>query len=405
MMDNPATARGRGASCTPAIRSMPPRILLCELDGTARRSHEQSRRVFALLRDAARTEVRVAATSASAALLGRAQGGVPRGRPAVAGLLLHGRHHSARSVWATCCDRDGRDCRSNTGCGGERVPCRRRQPASADPVRRTQPGELQRAEAFGARILESSASRSAAPSPASMAWVSKRSTRCACSSRRPNWRSSTRVKAAFDPAGLLNPGKAVPTLRAARSSGACTCTMANSRTPSWSASEHDDRRRLQPARSRCVAAACGHAPRCDPRRRHASDFWSCGGRYATRHGRAPRRRCVRTRGAGADRARRHAARRDRSALLAEHRQMLAFEPPRFGAASTLGGAIAAAMSGPRRPYAGAPRDFVLGVRCVNGRGELLRLRRAGDEERGRLRCVAPDVPVPSARWACCWIFR
>lgn len=59
------------------------------------------------------------------------------------------------------------------------------------------------------------------------------------------------------------------------------------------------------------------------------------------------------------------------ALLESEGQMLAFEPPRFGAASTLGGAIAAAMSGPRRPYAGAARDFVLGVRCVNGRGELL----------------------------------
>lgn len=59
------------------------------------------------------------------------------------------------------------------------------------------------------------------------------------------------------------------------------------------------------------------------------------------------------------------------ALLASGGQMLAFEPPRFSSASTLGGAIAAAMSGPRRPYAGAARDFVLGVRCANGRGELL----------------------------------
>ena len=59
------------------------------------------------------------------------------------------------------------------------------------------------------------------------------------------------------------------------------------------------------------------------------------------------------------------------ALLGSGGQMLAFEPPRFGEASTLGGAIAAATSGPRRPYAGAARDFVLGVRCVNGRGELL----------------------------------
>ena len=36
-------------------------------------------------------------------------------------------------------------------------------------------------------------------------------------------------------------------------------------------------------------------------------------------------------------------------LLNEHGQMLAFEPPRFGEASTLGGAIASGLSGPRRP--------------------------------------------------------
>jgi glycolate oxidase FAD binding subunit len=57
-------------------------------------------------------------------------------------------------------------------------------------------------------------------------------------------------------------------------------------------------------------------------------------------------------------------------VLDDNAQVLAFEPPRFGA-SSIGGAIATAMSGPRRPYAGAARDFVLGARCVNGRGELL----------------------------------
>lgn len=59
-------------------------------------------------------------------------------------------------------------------------------------------------------------------------------------------------------------------------------------------------------------------------------------------------------------------------LLAEHDQMFAFEPPHFGAAATLGGTIAANLSGPRRAYAGAARDFVLGTRIVNGRGDMLR---------------------------------
>jgi glycolate oxidase FAD binding subunit len=52
-------------------------------------------------------------------------------------------------------------------------------------------------------------------------------------------------------------------------------------------------------------------------------------------------------------------------------QMLGFEPPRFGEAATLGGCIAAGLSGPRRPYAGAVRDLVLGVRMLDGRGEDL----------------------------------
>jgi glycolate oxidase FAD binding subunit len=53
--------------------------------------------------------------------------------------------------------------------------------------------------------------------------------------------------------------------------------------------------------------------------------------------------------------------------------MLAFEPPHFGDTATLGGTIACALSGPRRPYAGAARDFVLGVNCITGKGERLRL--------------------------------
>lgn len=64
--------------------------------------------------------------------------------------------------------------------------------------------------------------------------------------------------------------------------------------------------------------------------------------------------------------------RDIEAALAEHDQMLAFEPPHYGESTTLGGTIACNLSGPRRPWAGAARDFVLGSRIVNGRGEVLR---------------------------------
>ncbi len=60
------------------------------------------------------------------------------------------------------------------------------------------------------------------------------------------------------------------------------------------------------------------------------------------------------------------------ALLAARNQCLAFEPPHHGDTATLGGTVACNLSGPARPYAGAARDFVLGVRLINGRGEILR---------------------------------
>ena len=62
---------------------------------------------------------------------------------------------------------------------------------------------------------------------------------------------------------------------------------------------------------------------------------------------------------------------DVEAALAEHDQMLAFEPPHHGAAVTLGGIVATGFSGPRRAQAGAVRDFVLGVSIVDGTGEAL----------------------------------
>jgi glycolate oxidase FAD binding subunit len=59
------------------------------------------------------------------------------------------------------------------------------------------------------------------------------------------------------------------------------------------------------------------------------------------------------------------------AALAEKGQILAFEPPRFGPTATLGGCIASGLSGPRRAYAAAVRDAMLGVRVLDGRGDDL----------------------------------
>ncbi len=60
---------------------------------------------------------------------------------------------------------------------------------------------------------------------------------------------------------------------------------------------------------------------------------------------------------------------DVNRALAEQGQMLAFEPPVVNERTTIGGIVATGLSGPRRPYSGSVRDFVLGVRCINGLGK------------------------------------
>ena len=58
-------------------------------------------------------------------------------------------------------------------------------------------------------------------------------------------------------------------------------------------------------------------------------------------------------------------------LLAQNRQMFGFEPPYYGADATIGGMVASGLSGPRRAFSGGIRDFVLGVKMLDGRGEVL----------------------------------
>ncbi|MFY8063405.1 MAG: glycolate oxidase subunit GlcE, partial [Usitatibacteraceae bacterium] len=57
--------------------------------------------------------------------------------------------------------------------------------------------------------------------------------------------------------------------------------------------------------------------------------------------------------------------------LAEKKQMLAFEPPRFDGLATIGGIVASGLSGPRRQAVGSVRDFVLGTVLMDGKGEVL----------------------------------
>lgn len=58
-------------------------------------------------------------------------------------------------------------------------------------------------------------------------------------------------------------------------------------------------------------------------------------------------------------------------LLSGNGQMLPFEPPAFGDSATIGGTLACGFSGPRRPYMGSARDFVLGTKILNGKAEQL----------------------------------
>ncbi|MGH8184868.1 MAG: glycolate oxidase subunit GlcE [Rhodanobacteraceae bacterium] len=59
------------------------------------------------------------------------------------------------------------------------------------------------------------------------------------------------------------------------------------------------------------------------------------------------------------------------ALLDREGQMLAFEPPRFGAGDTFGGCVATGLSGPRRMAAGPVSDYVLGTRLMRADGKVM----------------------------------
>jgi glycolate oxidase FAD binding subunit len=105
--------------------------------------------------------------------------------------------------------------------------------------------------------------------------------------------------------------------------------------------------------------------------------------------------------------------------LAEHGQMLAFEPPAFAETATLGGTMACGFSGPRRPFTGSARDFMLGCKIINGKGDVLSfggevIKNVAGYDISRLMVgamgtlgVLLDVslkvlPMPSAEMTCCF---
>ncbi|MCO5101455.1 MAG: glycolate oxidase subunit GlcE [Burkholderiaceae bacterium] len=85
--------------------------------------------------------------------------------------------------------------------------------------------------------------------------------------------------------------------------------------------------------------------------------------------------------------------------LAAQGQMLAFEPPAFGATATIGGVVAAGLSGPRRASAGSARDFVLGATIVDAQARVLRfggqvMKNVAGYDVSRLMCGALGILGP-----------
>ncbi|MCL4111506.1 UNVERIFIED_CONTAM: hypothetical protein GTU68_002290 [Idotea baltica] len=62
---------------------------------------------------------------------------------------------------------------------------------------------------------------------------------------------------------------------------------------------------------------------------------------------------------------------DLEKIVESKNQILPFDPPQYTPNATIGGALAAGISGPRRAYTGSARDAILGVKIINGEGEIV----------------------------------
>ena len=168
--------------------------------GRARRGHRQG----VPRRDLPRLQLRRGA----APVLGRAQGGVPGGRPHLARLLLHGRHDPARASCRRC----------STACAS----CRRHYGLRVANVFHAgdgnlhplilydanKPGELERTEAFGAEILKLCVEVGGVLTGEHGVGVEKRDLMPAMFTEA-DLDQQQRLKCAFDADGLLNPGQGV----------------------------------------------------------------------------------------------------------------------------------------------------------------------------------------------------
>ena len=218
MMDNPAI-RAAEAFVHAGYPVDAAAILLCELDGGSEEVEEQLQRVSALLRAAGAGDLRVARDAEQRMQLWRGRkaafpavgrlapdyycmdGTIPRRELArvLEGISALSRHYDLPVA--------------NVFHAGD---------GNLHPLilyDANQPGELQRTEEFGAKILELCIAVGGTITGEHGVGVEKLDQMCVQFSSA-ELQQFHRVKAAFDPAGLLNPGKAVPSLRRCAELGA-----------------------------------------------------------------------------------------------------------------------------------------------------------------------------------------
>nr|GFC17900.1 D-lactate dehydrogenase [cytochrome], mitochondrial-like [Tanacetum cinerariifolium] len=220
-----------------------------------------------------------------------------------------------------------------------------------------QPGELDRAEALGGKILELCVKVGGSITGEHGVGREKINQMCA-QFNSDELTLFHAVKAAFDPAGTLNPGKNIPTLHRCAEFGAMH--------------DRDASDALLEQVNQAIQLAL-------PLRIQGANSKAFLGREVAGEVLDTRAHCgivsydptelVITARAGTPLSVLNAA-------LEQAGQMLPCEPPTYsdgGAGdATVGGMVAAGLSGPRRPWSGSVRDFVLGTRVITGLGKHLR---------------------------------
>ena len=211
MMDGPAI-RAVEAYANCGYPAEAAALLLCELDGLAADVAADVARVQAIFEQAVSDgdPARARRGRARAVLVG-SQGGLPRRRTARAGLLLHGRHDPAAPPAAPC----SRESAALSAAHG--LPVANVFHAGDGNLHPLimfdagRPGDIERAERVGAEILELCIAAGGTVTGEHGVGVEKLGPMC---SQFGGEELATfhAVKRAFDPRGLLNPGKAVPTL-------------------------------------------------------------------------------------------------------------------------------------------------------------------------------------------------